>query len=111
MKAEPEKPAQTFDDALRFSEKIFKLHAVLSLARHALEKLGDVLMAQSPDYFGELSSRKGMFVAKENLVEFRLFKRTNHPRRMPEQVYVESILKINFGPLQHRLIQRVRRRL
>src|SRR5262245_11037579 len=109
MNAESEKPAQTLHDRLRLAEKIFKLHTVLSLTRDALKKLDDILVAQSPDYFGEFSSRIGMFVTKENLVEFGLLKGTDHPCRMPEQMYVESILEINFGPLQHRLIQRIRR--
>src|SRR6185369_14055116 len=110
MKAESEKPAQTLHDGLRLAEKIFKLHTVLSLTRDAPEKLDDILVARSPDCFGELSSRKDMFVAKENLIEFGLLKGTDHSRRMPEQMYVERILKIDFGPLQDLLIERIRRR-
>src|SRR5690242_13619562 len=45
FKAESEEPAESLYLLLRLSEELFKLHAVLSLTRDALEKFDDVLVA------------------------------------------------------------------
>src|ERR1700753_2168918 len=81
---------------------------MLSPGRDTSKKLKDILMADRPEQFGQLGPVESMFVAKENLIEFCLYKRTNHAARMAQKMYVERVLKINLRALQDARMKSIR---
>src|SRR5581483_5948178 len=81
---------------------------MLSPGRYISKKLKDILMTDCPEQFGQLASAESMFMAKENLIEFCFYKRTNHAARMAQQMYVERALKVNLRTLQDARMKSVR---
>src|SRR6185503_3552895 len=50
-----------------------------------------------------------MCVAKKNLIEFFLFKGTNHATRVAQHMYVKSVLEVDLGALQDARMKSIRR--
>src|SRR4030095_12830335 len=73
---------------------------MLSGQGYVSKELKNILMTDGPDHLGQFAPAERVCVAKENLIEFCLFKRTSHAERMAQQMYVESVLEVNLGALQ-----------
>src|SRR5215510_13220996 len=63
------------------------------------KELKDILMTDGPDHLGQFAPAESVCVAKENLIEFCLFKGTNHGVRMAQEMYVQSVIEVNLGTL------------
>jgi hypothetical protein len=93
MKLSPRNLAQALHDGLRFSEKVFKLHAVLSLARDTLEKLDDVLVDSKSRLLRRVVVSNKSVRSERRSDRVWPPQRTESSRRMPEQMYVEAFSK------------------
>src|SRR5215207_1195896 len=88
---------QTF---VRAAHQIFKLQLILPANGYVLKEPENILMTDCPDHLGQFAPAERVCVAKENLIEFCVFKRTNHATRVPQQMYVESVLEVDLSALQ-----------
>ncbi len=68
-------------------------------------------MTDGPDHLGQFAAAERVCVAKENLIEFRFFKRTNHAARMALEMYVQSVLEVDLGPLHDARMKSIGRSL
>src|ERR1044072_2482154 len=72
---------------------------MLPAGGYVSKELEDILMTDGPDHLGQFAPAERVCVAKEDLIEFCLFKGTIHGARMAHEMYVQSVLEINLGTL------------
>jgi hypothetical protein len=100
VKFHAEEVAHLLETLARAIHQIFKLQLILPANGYVLKELENFLMTDCPDHLGQFAPAKRVCVAKENLIEFCLFKGTNHATRVAQQMYVESVLEVDLGALQ-----------